>query len=121
MILSLVTHRWLVWKPRTNGYKNPKPKIENEPLEAYERILTQEFSFPLVPRSTVEIPGDACTGLEMKREGSMHLVPAPAVRLMKSRVTSRPGNKVYNLEKPTRNQALGTLEATCEAAVRFSL
>ena len=27
-------------------------------------------------------------GLEMKREGSMHLVPAPAVRLMKSRVTS---------------------------------
>ena len=38
------------------------------------------------------------TGLEMKREGSMHLVPAPAVRLMKSRVTSRPGNKVYNLE-----------------------
>ena len=34
----------------------------------------------------------------MKREGSMHLVPAPAVRLMKSRVTSRPGNKVYNLE-----------------------
>ena len=26
----------------------------------------------------------------MKREGSMHLVPAPAVRLMKSRVTSRP-------------------------------
>jgi hypothetical protein len=31
----------------------------------------------------------------MKREGSMHLVPAPAVRLMKSRVTSRPGNKVY--------------------------
>ena len=32
------------------------PKIENEPLEAYERILTQEFSFPLVPRSTVDMP-----------------------------------------------------------------
>ena len=40
-------------------------------------------------------PGRVHTGLEMKREGSMHLVPAPAVRLMKSRVTSRPGNKVY--------------------------
>ena len=28
-------------------------------------------------------------GLEMKREGSMHLVPAPAVRLMKSRAGTR--------------------------------
>ena len=40
---------------------------------------------------------DEITGLEMKREGSMHLVPAPAVRLMKSRVTSRPGNKVFSI------------------------
>ena len=46
------------------------------------------------------------TGLEMKREGSMHLVPAPAVRLMKSRVTSRPGNKVYNLEKKSLGSSM---------------
>ena len=30
-------------------------------------------------------------GLEMKREDTRHLVPAPAVRLIKRRVLSRPG------------------------------
>ena len=35
----------------------------------------------------------------MKREDSMHLVPAPAVRLMKSRVTSRSGKHSVRKEK----------------------
>merc|ERR1712160_27787 len=50
------------------------------------------------PRLWFKLSGNRLlTGLEMKREGSMHLVPAPAVRLMKSRVTSRPGNKVFSI------------------------
>ena len=74
---------------------------EDSPARSYQRSCQHGNS-----HRPIEI-----TGLEMKREGSMHLVPAPAVRLMKSRVTSRPGNKVYNLDKisaelSSRNQWL---------------
>ena len=83
---------WFVWCHSLQRKKKRKPmhhKILQEKTIQHRFLLDNELTWDSTQWSVQHF---------LKREGSMHLVPAPAVRLMKSRVTSRPGNKVYNLE-----------------------